>query len=387
MLHLPKKMLCLLPCQAKLLIYEFAGIAVESVHHSEARQRTTKLNASCFFPSEAHQLELVSRGVRCAMLFERGLNASHLRALVLSPTCTLCFDGNIFAISLPRLFERVTSLAVDVLELRACPSSESSLPLLVFAGSHLSRPELASDSYHRAWARRLLSVARIILSEAAAAVLEKRVANFSSDAHFDGHVTVCPVSLTGWLLEYPCVYDVCGPYPDVLDGGHAMLDSIRYAPALACYHDIARMAFGDGATFSTKALADQTERAHVAVPMRAGNCLTAVPLMLLAALFKIVPLSRGSGITSAESEALTSEHLTTCTAISFSIPLCMYPVAQARVAQWKLQVRQRLRRSMCHTLHEESSSVPESRHASTCGLIYARIDFVEERRDLDAVSL
>ena len=290
-------------------------------------------------PDEAAQLELVACGIRCASLLERPLRPSVCRAF-LQHVSLLRLDGsNMFMVCADRLSERLAELK---------SASPSALPVIVFAGRHHSRPREASDRERRVWASRMCRVVQSITAAVLGAQRTSAVAEFAccltdnvgsdSVALFN----VCPVSLSGWLLEYPVVYDVCGPYVDDADW------------PVSC--------------------AEMTPSTHCSpAEMHAGNCLAGIPLVLQTALFKPLEEAATAVIPTTLATVVGKSGTLDRTMLSFSYPahLNVIPV----ITHWRMALQHRSRRT------------PSVTAATVGSLERRRVVFSVQHCTLDAVLL
>jgi len=296
-------------------------------------------------PDEAAQLELVACGIRCASLLERPLRPSVCRAF-LQHVSLLRLDGsNTFMVCADRLFERLAGLK---------SASASALPVIVFVGRHHSRAREASDSERRVWASRMCRVVQSIAAAVLGAQRTNAVAEFAcclTDDFGSDSVSlfsVCPVSLTGWLLEYPVVYDVCGPYADDTDWLVSCAEMIR-TPSTHC----------------------------TPAEMHAGNCLAGVPLVLQTALFKPLEEATCAAVFPTTLATVVGKSGTLHRAmISFSYPTHVN-VVPAVITHWRMVLQHRAR----------LTPFASASTATVGSLECRRVVFSVQHCTLDAVSL
>lgn len=304
-----------LPQHVRQRIQWLSGLAEREGRTSPTRalvELVPSLLAGGFSEAEAAQAELVYAGIRCAMLFERPVRPAMQRA-ILPFVSLVCVDGyNMFGVNACLLRDRFVEDGLNLA--RGAPPT---LPALVFAGCHNPRPLLATREEKFSWSGRLAEAAKRLVTAIEIANVKGLVAEVTCvtpTACGDDVVSVCPVSLTGWLLEYPVIYDVCGPYP--LPGPLVLAASV-------------------------------VDAAAAPVAMLPGNCLAGVPLLLQTATVVVAsPSTLNVARTLVEvpaSDRGVAPNRTRAV-VSFSFPLHLASAFVNELAHWRARVRLRLKR-------------------------------------------
>jgi hypothetical protein len=268
-------------------------------------RRATISRAAGTCSAEMGQLILSSIGLRCATLFERCLKREERSALSRKVEL-ITILGNVFAVNGAAFRGRIEAIQ----QLAASGNLGREFPIVVFVGSHHRRPRPPTTLERDVWVRRMLVAVLCLLHSISVRDHVTSASDVIGNSEGDA-VFVCPVSLCGWLLEYPVVYDVCGPYDefpcdDIIDSVLRRLDTPEYA----------------------KIVCDRMSNSRWQVPLQSGNCLAGEQLSLVTAQYSIDPCSSG----------LPLEFAT----VSFSYPtggLCegdFGAVVRCCIARWKL---------------------------------------------------
>ena len=175
----------------------------------------------------AVNLAAVAAG-RCAYLVDRLPHVAYARSTLygkalLPPGCVaLYLWGLVFIVNVASLSRNAAALVheVSLLGVANAPAMGSMrsgahiggrcsvIPAPVFVAARHGRPSLpASDAEYARWARSLAAAAQAL----AGIVLEPQSGGGTASVERTAPLRICPIALTGWLLEYPVVYDSHGP--------------------------------------------------------------------------------------------------------------------------------------------------------------------------------
>jgi hypothetical protein len=322
-----------LPSAAKIEIRRF----LEPRIHRTITTKTVPRGSNI----ENGQVCLVACDLRSASLFERFIKPADRTTLLQLGVELLTIDGNVFAVNRGLLMARIDDVIGAALGER---DMAGVLPVVSFSGSQHTHPRHPTRPEYDNWVYRLVLL--LLRLQHAFALAESSVGvAFSSGNTTLENVFVCPVSLCGWLLEYPVVYDVCGPYSDISESVIDILRSRLQTRTFITHQLLCLPPPADS-------MWDTLTRIFALnlVPLSSGNCLGGEPLNLVAAHFSCTIQSDAHTRPVPVAFSSTSTQLQT-TVISFSLPMkslrdldkqCRSGHVAYSVANWKRSFLRRL---------------------------------------------